>query len=455
MGKKHIVAPPLSFDTPAGNMDINVEAVKDATMYINHSTGYDLQDRQIDEFIEENIESKQLEYCGRSYIEWAYSLMEVLDRHYEVKRIANYNGRGSAEANPVYLDEKIRVRGEEEKVIKIPHRQCRFMNHREDGHPLVISFYPYDTYEIDIRLYFSTTSAFNHTAFMDEVTKHFKTEGIFKNAIINADYTFLKLPELSWDDIVLTEDQRSMLDRHALTFLKRLNKYKDVGMRTSRGLLLLGPPGTGKTLCCSILINLCQNCTIVYVSRNAISERGQIDEIYSLARLLAPSLVVVEDIDTLGGLDREMGDHPLLGEFLNCLAGVENNEGVITLATTNYSNRLDQALADRPGRFDVRINFKHPDASARRLILEKYLDKCNTGGLNLRTLVKKTEGWSGAYLRELVNIAIMVSTDHDDVITQEILEEAFKELGDMRDAVAKERGQMRDSSEGVDRQYYQ
>ena len=60
---------------------------------------------------------------------------------------------------------------------------------------------------------------------------------------------------------------------------------------------------------------MCKECTIVYVSRNAIQERGQIDEIYGLARKLAPSLVVVEDIDTLGGIDREQGDHPLLGEF--------------------------------------------------------------------------------------------------------------------------------------------
>jgi len=205
----------------------------------------------------------------------------------------------------------------------------------------------------------------------------------------------------------------------------------------------LGPPGTGKTLCCSILINLCKDCTIIYVSRNAIQERGQIDEIYGLARKLSPALVVVEDIDTLGGIDREQGDHPLLGEFLNCLAGVEKNEGVITLATTNYANHLDWALADRPGRFDIRVNFDHPDVPARALILEKYLDKCRTDALDLKSMVKKTDGWSGAYLRELVNIAIMLSADADKIITQEIFDQAHKELTDMRSEVAKERGRTR------------
>ena len=234
-----------------------------------------------------------------------------------------------------------------------------------------------------------------------------------------------------------------MINRHAINFLDRLEDYKELGMRTSRGLLLLGPPGTGKTLCCSILINLCKECTIIYVSRNAVKERGQIDEIYSLARKLSPTLVVVEDIDTLGGIDREEGDHPLLGEFLNCLAGVEENEGVITLATTNYANHLDWALADRPGRFDIRVNFDHPDLAARALILEKYLDKCRTDALDLKSMVKKTDGWSGAYLRELVNIAIMLSADQDKIITQEIFDQAHKELNDMRNEVAKERGRTR------------
>ncbi len=450
-----IIAPPL---TIAG-IDIPVESVKDAMLYINQNTGYDMVDRQIDDFIntthsEGYVESKQLEYSGRSYVGWAHSLMEVANRYYDVEKVVAYNGRGTAEANPVYLDEKVRSRDGTEKIIKVPHRQTRFLRHREDGHPLVMYFYPYDMYEIDCRVYFSTTSTYRHVDFMDEVNEHFKTEGIYKNAVINADYTFLEAPEMTWDDIVLSKDQQAMIDRHAINFLSRMDDYRELGMRTSRGLLLLGPPGTGKTLCCSILINLCKDCSIIYVSRNAIQERGQIDEIYGLARKLSPALVVVEDIDTLGGIDREQGDHPLLGEFLNCLAGVEKNEGVITLATTNYANHLDWALADRPGRFDIRVNFDHPDVAARALILEKYLDKCRTDALDLKSMVKKTEGWSGAYLRELVNISIMLSADAEKIITQEIFDQAHKELNEMRDDVAKERGRKRKESEDVSTPFY-
>ena len=303
-----LIAPPLNI----GGFDIPVESVKDALLYINHNTGYDMVDRQIDEFITAThkdgyVESKQLEHSGKSYVGWAHSLMEVCERYYDVEKVVAYNGRGTAEANPVYLDEKVRARDGKEKIIKVPHRQTRFLRHRENGHPLVLYFYPYDMYEIDCRVYFSTNSTYKHIDFMDEVQEHFKTEGIYKNAIISANYTFLDTPKLDWDDIILTTAQKDMIDRHAINFLERLDDYKELGMRTSRGVLLLGPPGTGKTLCCSILMNLCKNCSIIYVSRNAITDRGQIDEIYSLARKLAPSLVVVwvADIDTLGGIDRE------------------------------------------------------------------------------------------------------------------------------------------------------
>ena len=70
-----------------------------------------------------------------------------------------------------------------------------------------------------------------------------------------------------------------------------------------------------------------------------------------IARKVSPTIMVVEDIDTLGGIDRTKGgDHPILGEFLNCLAGVESNGGVVTIATTNYPEYLDKALVDRPGK---------------------------------------------------------------------------------------------------------
>ena len=123
-------------------------------------------------------------------------------------------------------------------------------------------------YEIDCRVYFSTNSTYKHIDFMDEVQEHFKTEGIYKNAIISANYTFLDTPKLDWDDIILTTAQKDMIDRHAINFLERLDDYKELGMRTSRGVLLLGPPGTGKNIMlCRSSKSIMGNIVPLFISR--------------------------------------------------------------------------------------------------------------------------------------------------------------------------------------------
>ena len=137
------------------------------------------------------------------------------------------------------------------------------------------------------------------------------------------------------------------------------------------------------------------------------------------------------------------GDHPLLGEFLNALSGVENNAGVVTLATTNHPENLDWALTDRPGRFDVRLDFGYPDEKTRKSIFEKYLAPFNTKKIDLNNLVRKTEGYSGAYIHEAVQTAYMLSLEdsgYDDSktqITQQFMDEAMVGLTEMREKLGK------------------
>ena len=148
--------------------------------------------------------------------------------------------------------------------------------------------------------------------------------------------------------------------------------------------------------------------------------------------------VVVEDIDTLGGIDRtKAGDHPILGEFLNCLAGVESNSGVITIATTNYPQYLDKALVDRPGRFDLQIDFGLPDEKLRKYILQKYLSAFNHQKIDLKPLVKDAQGMTGAHLKEVVMVAYMESLEASGYkkttkITQKNLQSALKIISSNR-----------------------
>jgi len=442
--------PPPRFviNTPVGDIELDPVEIRDVWAYVADSVGVDIQDEQIKVFLGDSIETKKDFYHSKSYIGWGNTMMEVINRDYEIIRIGNYNSRMSGEASPIWLDEKIKKDGEETR-IKIPHKMTMYLRSKIDGHGLVVAFYPYDTYELDIMYHFCSDSSFDYTIWKNNLKEHFSTEGIYKNQAVTASFDFLDHQQVSWKDIVLQKGAIDNLNRHVINFISNLEKYKDAGIRSSRGILLTGPPGTGKTLCCSILINQTDS-TVIYVTRNAVTDRGQIDDLYKLARFLAPTLVVFEDIDTLGGIDREDADHPLLGEFLNCLAGVEENEGVITLATTNYPQNLDWALADRPGRFDVRINFGYPDVDARRLIFEKYLNNCEQSKINYKSWAKKTDGYSGAYLRELAALSFMIATEKEVSLNNNIIEEAFAELESQRNLVAKEKNLVRTTEDTPD-----
>jgi len=125
---------------------------------------------------------------------------------------------------------------------------------------------------------------------------------------------------------------------------------------------------------------------------------------------------------------------------------MERNSGVITLATTNYPQHLDWALADRPGRFDSRMEFGYPKDNAREAILKKYLEPFNTGKLDLKPIIKKSEGFSGAYLQELVQTAFMLAFEKEDYnidlvkIENEHLVSALDNLLKQRQEAKKERG---------------
>lgn len=435
----------LEITSPMGPISIPAEPLKDMLQYLSDSIEKtDQMDASISDFFQtdiNNLEVKHRDYSGREYIMWAYSLMQILEEEYETIKVENHK-YGNAETPPIWNEEVFN--GEK---FKIPYKLSLFLQHREDSHPLVVSFWPYDQYEIDIKFYFETNQKYGnrYTELWDKVQLHFNTKGLLKGSKFTADFRFLDVPGAGWQDIIVDDNSTELLNRHIINFVPHMEVYRTKNLRASRGVLISGPPGTGKTLCCNVVMNN-TNITTIYASRDAIKQEGQITRLYKMARHLAPTLVIIEDIDTLGGLDRrEVHDHPLLGEFLNALSGVERNTGVITLATTNYPQHLDWALADRPGRFDSRIEFGYPTPEARKDILEKYLEPFQAK-INLKQIVKRTDNFSGAYLQELVQNAFMLAFEDSDFdesktkILQTHMEQALEILLNQRKMSKKERG---------------
>jgi hypothetical protein len=363
----------------------------------------------------ESIESKQRDFNNRSYLMWADSMMKVLEDRYTIVKIDSFSGHGGTRSTPVYLHEDFG-----DANLRVPHRLIMFLEDSESNERLAVSFYPYDKWDVEVRFHYCHQRT-DFARLWTEIEYHFDRHGLLKNARFDGDFQCLDLQDTNWDSVVIGEGKRSLIQRNIIGFLTNLEAFQSSSLRSSRGVLLVGPPGTGKTLTCRVVISQL-DCTVIYVTRDHITRVGAIDDIYKLARRLSPTLVVFEDIDTLGGADRMEFDTPSLGEFLNCLSGVVPNDGVVTLATTNYPQKLDWALTDRPGRFDMRLDIDYQDVDNRKEILRRYINGLPIGVDDakeiVRRLAQRTEGFTGAYLQELIQSSYMAGLESNGYSTE-------------------------------------
>ena len=241
------------------------------------------------------------------------------------------------------------------------------------------------------------------------------TAEVHEEVLVFSDGCFAKSARLhreirsaSWDDLVLRGELRQTIAADFGHFFEARATYERLGAPWRRGALFLGPPGNGKTFCVKALVNRLGKPTI-YVRGFRHRYRTSADcigEVFKRARHIAPCVMVLEDLDGLF-------DPEGLAFFLNELDGFSENSGILTLGTTNHPDRLDPALLDRPSRFDRTYAFELPDVDERRRFLELRSDRLLPAqrlspGLLLE-LAEATDGFSFAYLKELVLGALLAS----------------------------------------------
>ena len=200
-------------------------------------------------------------------------------------------------------------------------------------------------------------------------------------------------------------------------FLKDSKKFRDVGARVPRGILLSGEPGTGKTLLARAIAG---EANVPFFAASGSDFSGiivglgvaKIKEIFDLAKRNAPCILFIDEIDAIGqrrsthsynDQDREQTLNQLLIE----MDGFANDTGIIVIGATNRVDMLDPALL-RPGRFDRQVYIELPDLSGRREILDLYAKKVKVSSdVNLQDLARGTTGFSGADLENLLNEAAL------------------------------------------------
>ena len=195
-------------------------------------------------------------------------------------------------------------------------------------------------------------------------------------------------------------------------FFSRRAFYESHRLPWKRGLLLIGPPGNGKTHSVRALLKELAHPVIFvrgFQGRNT-SVAGGVAEVFERARRMAPAVLVMEDLDSLV-------DDSNRSFLLNELDGVARNHGLFLIATTNHPEKLDRSLIDRPSRFDRKFHFPLPDADVRRAYLTKLTANedpaLQLSSLAIEGLVERTNGFTFAYLKELLLNASLTWADEE------------------------------------------
>src|SRR6185312_15262049 len=161
------------------------------------------------------------------------------------------------------------------------------------------------------------------------------------------------------------------------------------GQATKKGLLFYGPPGTGKTHTIHYLAGALKGHTTLLVSAEQV---GLLGEYMTLARLLQPSVVVLEDVDLIArdrGSISSACEEVLLNKLLNEMDGLKEEADILFILTTNRPEALEAALASRPGRIDQAIEFPLPDEEGREKLVRLYARGMEVPEAVLRTSVKR------------------------------------------------------------------
>lgn len=239
-----------------------------------------------------------------------------------------------------------------------------------------------------------------------------------------------KLRTVEREQVILPAATIELLDRNVVQFARQRARLGELGLSTKKGLLFYGPPGTGKTHTIHYLAGAMEGHTTLLISAEQV---GLLGEYMTLARLLQPSIVVIEDADLIARDRNAMEsvcEEVLLNKLLNEMDGLRPDTDVLFILTTNRPEALEGALASRPGRIDQAIEFPLPDETGRRKLVHLYARGLKLPDEVVETAVRRTERVSASFIKELMRRAaqFLIEREGDSTLSVADLDRALDEL---------------------------
>lgn len=225
----------------------------------------------------------------------------------------------------------------------------------------------------------------------------------------------------TWDEVVMRPEVIEVIRNNTTGILKSMDKLAMLGMCPSRNVMLISSPGMAKTTIFRAISNETEGAaTRIWCTGKSIGDSYDVTSLFNAARAFAPCILIIEDMDLFGRDRGTLGrlDNGVLNEFLANLDGMQDNTGVIVIASSNDIRSMDEALVNRPGRFDVKIEIPYPDKEDRGQMLLNFLRAYNAmpddsvTGETWDNALELTTGLTGAYMKELAKSVVIRATSN-------------------------------------------
>lgn len=347
-----------------------------------------------------------------NYLLGVDSIME--ESKLELIDIRNFNFIGE-EAPPRYAD--IPVNSEKTESLLI--MGTKFYDDK-NGNKLAISVEPH-MFGIDVSFITTMDESDTNKEYIQSVHKWVRDNNYLKGEKFCLSGEFLQKSDRKWDDLILEDKIKEKIQK-SVNHIEKENA-------NSRGVMMMGYPGTGKTYTGKIVIDN-SDATFIWVSSRDFKKVGVIgalSQAFKVARELAPSVLFLEDIDSW--LRDGMGVDLLKTE----MDGIQENKNVVTFLTSNNPEYMPKALLDRPGRFHEIVNFELPGEDIRQKMLTNWLGETVSPEI-LKEFAEKTEGYTGAYIKELVEFAEMIAED-EEIEMEEALKQSLDKIEEQRELI--------------------